>query len=111
MAAQWLRDGATAARRGHDLTPADAVWTFTGPKPSAWWVRRRRLQATVHRADIFHRARRPVRDRPELAADGVSSGWACWRPAGRGRNPRWPRSATLHLHATDDISSAWPASG
>lgn len=102
-AAQWLRDGVTelldaVAHAG----PRAPVWTFTGPQPAGWWVRRRLHEVTVHRADaaIALGAGFPIA--PGLAADGVSE-WLellAARPAGD--TAPLEDGTTLHLHATDD---------
>ncbi|MBC3193146.1 maleylpyruvate isomerase family mycothiol-dependent enzyme [Pseudonocardia sp. C8] len=104
VAAQWLRDGATALLDAVAAAGPDApVWTFTGPKPSAWWVRRRLHEAAVHRADVAIALGVPFEIAPELAADGVSEwlGLLAARPAGD--EPPLAEGATLHLHATDDV--------
>ncbi|MEJ8279396.1 maleylpyruvate isomerase family mycothiol-dependent enzyme [Pseudonocardia spirodelae] len=103
VAAQWLRDGATelldAVAAAGARTP---VWTFTGPQPSAWWVRRRLHEATVHRADVAVATGTPFPIDPSTAADGVSEwlGLLAARPAADA--PPLRPGTTLHLHATDD---------
>ena len=111
VAAQWLRDGATelldavvAAGRGAP------VWTFTGPQPAAWWIRRRLHESTVHRADAAIALGVPFEISPELAADGVSEwlGLLASRPAGD--EPALAGTETLHLHATDEalgVTGEW----
>jgi uncharacterized protein (TIGR03083 family) len=84
-------------------TGADVpVWTFIGPKPAAWWIRRRLHESVVHRADAALALGVPYVVEPEVAADAVSE-WLdllVARPADDG--PALPAGATLHLHATDD---------
>ena len=50
-AIEWLHAGALhlndAVAEEHDAV----VWTFTGPQPASWWVRRRLHETVVHRAD------------------------------------------------------------
>ncbi len=78
--------------------PDEQVWTFLGPRPASWWVRRRLHESTVHRADAALAVGVPFDLEPELAADGVSE-WlsiACARP-----DVELP--GTVHLHATDEI--------
>ncbi|GAA0943447.1 maleylpyruvate isomerase family mycothiol-dependent enzyme [Pseudonocardia zijingensis] len=99
----WLAD---SARMLVDTVAADPdvpVWTFTGPKPAAWWVRRRLHEATVHRADAAIALGVPFVIEPELAADGVSE-WLDILTSRRvpEAGPALPAGATLHLHATDD---------
>ena len=95
-ALEWLHDGALkltdAVAEEHDAT----VWTFTGPQPASWWVRRRLHETVVHRADAALAAGVPftVHD-PVIAADTISE-WLDLATA-RGNVP-WD---TIHLHATD----------
>ncbi|MEQ3554662.1 maleylpyruvate isomerase family mycothiol-dependent enzyme [Pseudonocardia nematodicida] len=102
-AAQWLRDGATELLDAVVAAGPDApVWTFTGPKPAAWWIRRRVHEATVHRADAALALGVPFEITPATAADGISE-WLdllAARPAAE--EPPLPEGRTLHLHATDD---------
>lgn len=100
---EWVLGGARAlldavAEVGGD-TP---VWTFLGPKPASWWIRRRLHEQTVHRADAALALGVPYEIAPELAADGVCE-WLdllAARPADAG-SPVDP-GTTLHLHADDD---------
>lgn len=101
--AQWLAASPhllldAVAHSGPD-TP---VWTFTGPRPASWWVRRRLHESVVHRGDAALALGAPFPLRPEVAADGVSE-WlslVAARPAAG--PPPLAEDATLHLHATDD---------
>lgn len=82
--------------------PETPVWTFNGPEPARWWIRRRLHESTVHRADVALALGRPYEIAPELAADGLSE-WLQLLAARRssegpaGLDP----GVTLHLHATD----------
>ncbi len=104
-AAGWLRDGAQALLTAVAQTGADTpVWTFTGPRPAGWWVRRRLHETTAHRADATLALGAAYRLSAELGADGVSE-WldllsVPWR--GEGGIPPLDEGTTLHLHATDD---------
>lgn len=102
VAAQWLRAGAdelldAVAAAG----PQAPVWTFTGPRPSAWWVRRRLHEATVHRADAAIALGVPFEIDPATAADGLSE-WLDLMAARPPGEQAPADGATLHLHATDD---------
>ena len=55
-----------------DIGPGTQVSTFTGPKPAAWWTRRRLHEATVHRADAAIALGAPYELPAKLAADGIS---------------------------------------
>ena len=82
---------------------ADApVWTFIGPRPAPWWVRRRLHEATVHRADAALALGADYELPAELAADGLAE-WldlVAARPVAGAPAPL-DVGATLHLHATD----------
>ena len=100
----WLADSARLLLDAVAATGPDVpVWTFTGPKPAAWWIRRRLHESTVHRADAAIALGVPYEIEAELAADGVSEwlGILASRPVPE-PGPALPEDATLHLHATDD---------
>ncbi|MEJ3658399.1 maleylpyruvate isomerase family mycothiol-dependent enzyme [Actinomycetes bacterium KLBMP 9759] len=97
---EWLSAGARHILDAVDEVGPDVpVWTFVGPRPAAWWIRRRLHEATVHRADAALAIGVPYDLAPELAADGLAE----WLDlvAARGASPLDP-GVTLHLHATDD---------
>jgi uncharacterized protein (TIGR03083 family) len=104
----WLAESARLLLDAVATTgPEVPVWTFTGPKPAAWWIRRRLHESTVHRADAAIALGMPFAIEPELAADGVSE----WLDILTSRpvpddGPALPEGATLHLHATDDRLAA-----
>lgn len=81
---------------------ADPVWTFTGPKPAAWWIRRRLHESTVHRADAALALGAPYEIAPAVAADGVSEYLTLVAARPPADPPLLDDGATLHLHATDD---------
>lgn len=95
-AIEWLHDGALklidAVAEERDAT----VWTFPGPQPAHWWVRRRLHETVVHRADAALAVGVPfeVHD-PVIAADTISE-WLDLITT-RGGVP-WD---TIHLHAVD----------
>ncbi|TQM44094.1 maleylpyruvate isomerase family mycothiol-dependent enzyme [Pseudonocardia cypriaca] len=100
----WLAGSARLLVDAVAATGPDVpVWTFTGPKPAVWWIRRRLHEATVHRADASIALGVPFAIEPALAADAVSE-WLdvlAARPAPEA-GPALADGATLHLHATDD---------
>jgi uncharacterized protein (TIGR03083 family) len=112
-AIDWLNDGAQSIIKAVDQVGSDArVWTFLGPRPAGWWIRRRLHEATVHRGDAALALGVPYELSPELAADGISE-WLervsveANRAREQGRGPgqrRAPldRGQTVHLHASDD---------
>ena len=103
----WLHAGvreliAAVAQTGAQ-TP---VWTFLGPRPASWWIRRRLHETVVHRADAALALGAGFDVDPAIAADAVTEylervviradeeGPAGGdRPLGDGQS--------LHLHATD----------
>jgi uncharacterized protein (TIGR03083 family) len=103
-AVKWLTEGPVLLLEAVTTTGADVpVWTFTGPRPAAWWVRRRLHEAVVHRADAALALGAPFEVDAALAADGLSE-WLD-QLASRAEPDEGPALAdgtTLHLHATDD---------
>lgn len=99
--ADWLRDGAQLLIDNAAQDPSREVWTFLGPRPAPWWVRRRLHESTVHRADAATALGVPYVIEPELAADGVSELLALLTER-KGDGPAPLASgSSLHLHATD----------
>ena len=68
------------------------VWTFTGPRPASWWIRRREHEVLVHRADAALALGADFAVPAERAADGSPNGSVCWtaRKFEPGRQPRSP---------------------
>jgi uncharacterized protein (TIGR03083 family) len=101
-AIDWLNAGAQALIDAVEHVGSDAkVWTFVGPKPAGWWIRRRLHEQTVHRADAALALGLPFVLDPELAADGVTETLervALMAPAG---DPPLERGRSLHLHAAE----------
>ena len=103
-AIDWLNGGAQAILDAVDAVGADTrVWTFIGPRPARWWIRRRVHEATVHRADA---ALALGADLPAVARAGRRRHQRMDRTRRRRRptrdSPPLDRGQTLHLHATDD---------
>jgi uncharacterized protein (TIGR03083 family) len=102
-AIDWLNEGARLIINAVDrVGPELRVWTFLGPRPAGWWIRRRVHEATVHRADAAIALGLDVEMSPELAADCISE----WLERIRVESRRGPKpldlGKTLHLHATDE---------
>jgi uncharacterized protein (TIGR03083 family) len=98
-AIDWLHGGAHAIVDAVAKVGADTpVWTFLGPRPAVWWIRRRLHEATVHRADATIALGLDYQLSPELAADAVTE----WleRVVDQGDSPLVD-GQTLHLHASD----------
>ncbi|ORX06879.1 maleylpyruvate isomerase family mycothiol-dependent enzyme [Mycolicibacillus trivialis] len=102
----WLHDGAQLLLDAVDATGADTpVWTFLGPRPADWWIRRRAHEVIVHRADAALAVNgAPGLDDlpPLLAADAVTEWLELAVPmSGRAETPPLPEGQSIHLHATD----------
>lgn len=101
-AIDWLRGGARAIVAAVDRVGADTpVWTFLGPKPAAWWVRRRLHEASVHRADAALALGLDFTLAPSLAADAITE-WLERVVIQADRDaPPLADGRALHLSATD----------
>jgi uncharacterized protein (TIGR03083 family) len=99
----WLNRGVQLIMDAVDHVGSETrVWTFLGPRPSGWWIRRRLHEATVHRADAALALGVDFDLAPELAADGISEWLERVAIQSDPHAPPLPRDAVLHLHATDD---------
>lgn len=86
--------------------PQTTVWTFLGPRPAAWWIRRRLHETVVHRADAALALGAEFDVAPAIAADAITEHLErvviradAEGPAGGDRTVGDGQS--LHLHATD----------
>lgn len=101
-AIEWLNRGAQLIIDGVDHVGSDArVWTFTGPRPAGWWIRRRLHEATVHHADAALALGVPYEIPEELAADAISE-WVELMTIQRAPQPAVEKGQKLHLHATEE---------
>jgi hypothetical protein len=104
---RWLRAGAARIVGAVRATGSALVWSFTGPVPAGYWLRRTAHETLVHRAD----ARLAAGDEPEpvidaeVAADAIDE-WLMLVTGGLGdageRAGALPAGAGLHVHVTDD---------
>jgi uncharacterized protein (TIGR03083 family) len=102
-AIDWLNAGAQSILDAVEQTGADTeVWTFLGPRPAEWWIRRRVHEATVHRADAALALGAGFSLSPELAADGIDEWIERVVIEADPKSPPIDEGVTLHLHATDD---------
>lgn len=85
-----------------DVGADTPIWTFTGPQPAAWWLRRRLHETVVHRADAALALGAPFELPPAVAADGVSEMLTLIAARPPGDEPLLGGDDTMHLHATDD---------
>jgi len=67
----WLRGGADRMVAAVQGRPGE-VWSFLGPQPSAFWLRRMLHETAVHHADAALALGAGYEYAPDLAADGVS---------------------------------------
>jgi uncharacterized protein (TIGR03083 family) len=102
-AIDWLNSGAQLILDSVDAVGADTpVWTFIGPRPAQWWIRRRVHEATVHRADAAIAVGADYELTPEIAADGIDEWLERIAIESDGTSSPLDVGRTLHLHATDD---------
>jgi uncharacterized protein (TIGR03083 family) len=101
-AIDWLNGGAQALVVAIEQVGSDArVWTFNGPRPAGFWIRRRLHETLVHLADAALALGADFDPAPELAADAISE-WVELMVVQADRHaPPVERGRTLHLHATD----------
>jgi uncharacterized protein (TIGR03083 family) len=103
----WLRAGAALLVDAVRAAGSDLVWSFTGPAPASFWIRRMAHETLVHRAD----AEIAAAVEPEsvidaaVATDAIGEWLTVLTPGllsdpGR-RTAALPAGAALHVHATD----------
>ncbi|WP_020667360.1 maleylpyruvate isomerase family mycothiol-dependent enzyme [Amycolatopsis nigrescens] len=76
---EWLRAGADelvdAVRQAGAATgAATTVWTFLGPLPAAFWLRRMLHETSVHLVDAALTTHTAFAIAPDLAADAITEG-------------------------------------
>ncbi len=104
----WLRAGAARIVDAVREAGSDLVWSFIGPVPAGFWIRRMAHETLVHRADAQLAGGaepEPVID-AEVAADAIDE-WLMLLTGGilgnaDERTRALPAGAGLHVHATDD---------
>jgi uncharacterized protein (TIGR03083 family) len=104
----WLRAGAGRLVDAVREADGDVVWSFTGPVPAGFWIRRMAHETLVHRADaqLAAGAEPEAVIATEVAADAIDE-WLMLLASGilgiaDERAKALPAGAGLHLHATDD---------
>ncbi|MDG4663247.1 maleylpyruvate isomerase family mycothiol-dependent enzyme [Mycobacterium sp. 236(2023)] len=98
---EWLNAGAQLIIDAVDRVGSDRVWTFTGPRPAGWWIRRRVHEVAVHRLDAALALGREVELPTDLAADGLSE-WIELATVDKSRAPALELGQSVHLHATEE---------
>jgi uncharacterized protein (TIGR03083 family) len=81
------------------------VYTFVGPGPARFWLRRMAHETAVHRVDAEQATGSVTPVAPELAVDGTAEMLEAFLPGLATRNPD-PTPGTVHLHATD-VEGEW----
>jgi uncharacterized protein (TIGR03083 family) len=103
----WLRAGAARIADAVRAAGSALVWSFTGPVPAGFWLRRMAHETLVHRADaqLAAGAQPEPAIEAEVAADAIDE-WLMLLSSGLGnadeRAKALPAGAVLHVHATDD---------
>lgn len=101
-AAAWLTASADVLTEAVAAAGSDTpVWTFVGPRPASWWIRRRLHESVVHHADAALAVGAGWTVEPAVAVDSISE-WLELLQARHADPTPLDAGATLHLHATDD---------
>ncbi|MBX7431889.1 maleylpyruvate isomerase N-terminal domain-containing protein [Mycobacterium sp. Y57] len=101
-ALDWLDEGARLVIDAVDhVGPETRVWTFLGPRPAGWWIRRRLHEATVHRADAALALGAGFELSPELSGDALSE-WIERVCVDRRHPVALDLGQSIHLHATEE---------
>ncbi|MCU1483613.1 MAG: maleylpyruvate isomerase family mycothiol-dependent enzyme [Actinomycetia bacterium] len=80
--------------------PDTSVWTFVGPRPVSWWMRRMALETVVHRVDAEQATGVAGPVNAEVAVAGIDEHVTLFLPA-RHAGTATGSGETIHLHATD----------
>jgi len=103
-AISWLHGGAQRLVDAVELSGVETpVWTFLGPRPANWWIRRRLHEAAVHRADAAIAVGSDFTLEPDIAADAITE-WlerVAIQAGSGGAELPLEDGNTIHLHATD----------
>jgi uncharacterized protein (TIGR03083 family) len=103
----WLTAGATRIVDAVQEAGSDLVWSFTGPTPAGYWLRRMAHETLVHRADaqLGAGAEPELVIEAEIAADAIDE-WLMLLTGGLGNSDERTKAlaagSALHIHATDD---------
>ncbi|MEV0089358.1 maleylpyruvate isomerase family mycothiol-dependent enzyme [Saccharopolyspora sp. NPDC050642] len=68
----WLHEGASILADAVLSADDRPVWTFLGPRPATFWLRRMLHDTTVHHADAALATGAAFEVAPDLAADAIS---------------------------------------
>jgi uncharacterized protein (TIGR03083 family) len=110
----WLRGAARSVIDAVDEVGGDSpIWTFIGPRPATWWIRRRVHETAVHRADAALALGTNFELPADLAAEGVTEWLELAVGMANTATPPLQGGHSLHLHATDpglDAVGEWTVS-
>jgi uncharacterized protein (TIGR03083 family) len=116
----WLRGGVRALIDAVEKSGAQTpVWTFLGPRPASWWIRRRLHETVVHRADAALTLGIEFTITPTIAADAITEYLERVMIRAAENDPAWGGppldiGQSLHLHATDSglgVAGEWTIFG
>ena len=103
-AISWLQGGAQRLVDAVELSGVETpVWTFLGPRPANWWIRRRLHEVAVHRADVTIALGSEFTLEPDIASD-ANTEWLERVAIQAGSDSEalpLEEGNTIHLHATD----------
>ena len=103
-ATSWLHGGAQRLIDAVELSGVETpVWTFLGPRPANWWIRRRLHETAVHHADAAIATGGEFTLEASIAADAITE-WlerVAIQAGSEGAPLPLEDGNTLHLHATD----------
>jgi uncharacterized protein (TIGR03083 family) len=85
--------------------PSADYWTFRGPNPLRWWLRRLANETAVHRVDAEQAAGWDAVVDAAFAADGIDEKLETYLPVIARQHPP-ERPVTVGLRA-DDVGAAW----
>jgi uncharacterized protein (TIGR03083 family) len=99
----FVAEGAAGLRARFLAEDLDApVWTFVGPRPARWWLRRQTQETTLHALDAIDAVGEgDFTVSPELAVDGIDELFEVFVPVLLDTAGFAGAGETLHLHATD----------
>jgi len=103
-ATSWLHGGAQRLIDAVELSGVETpVWTFLGPRPANWWIRRRLHETAVHHADAAIATGGEFTLEASIAADAITE-WlerVAIQAGSEGAPLPLEDGNALHLHATD----------
>ena len=112
----WLHDCARMLIAAvEESGPQTPVWTFLGPRPAEWWIRRRLHETAVHRADAALARGVDFVIEPLAAADAVTEYLErvvirAAEAVAAGADAPLGENQSVHLHATDVDHGEWTIS-